>query len=268
MVTEHCGGRPSGSWEPAGLRPGPGGTAVTTAACAQAERQPPAAELTTAFGEDPQRLRLIAAVYVAGQVVVATTAGLPVTRAGVCDCAAADCAVRGVEMDLTEFPVPLPHVLAGAAAGYQATFLWLQSGGIEPADWPYDVALTFLAARDINSCRDTCRQLGRQDLGMQDGFDGAWCILTRRWYAVLQLAYWLAERGVLAGADLQSCLAADPAQRAAATNSYQAWRRRTRYLWQRRAAPLSRTVQSTGSPIPGSCQLHQGQDGSLVTYQW
>lgn len=236
MGTEHYGGRPSGSWEPAGLRPGPGGAAVMTAtACACAERQAPATELTTAFGEDPRRLRLVAAVYIAGQVVVATTAGLAVTRAGVCDCVAADCADRGVELDLV-FPVPLPHVLAGAAAGYQATFLWLQSGGIEAADWPYDVALNFLAACDIISCRDTCRRLGRQDLSMQDGVDGACCILTCRWYAVLKLAYWLAERGVLAGADLQSCLAADPAQRASAASSYQAWRRRTRHLWQRCAA--------------------------------
>ena len=237
MGTEHCGGRRPGFWEPAGLRSGPGGTAVMTAtACAHAERQTPAAELTTAFGEDPQHLRLIAAVYTAGQVVVAMTVGLPVTGAGVCDCAAADCAGRGVEMDLAVFPVPLPHVLAGAAAGYLATFLWLQSGGIEAADWPYDAALSFLAACDINSCRDTCRQLGRQDLSMRDGFEGALCILTRRWYTVLQLAYWLTERGVLAGADLQSCLAEDPAQRASAASSYQAWRRRTRHLWQRCAA--------------------------------
>lgn len=222
---------------------------MTATACAHAERQAPAAELTTAFGEDPQRLRLVAAVYIAGQVVVATTVGLPVTRAGVCDCPAADCANRGVEMDLT-VPVPLPHVLAGAAAGYQATFIWLWSGGIDAADWPYDVALNFLAACDINSCRETCRRLGRPDLSMQDGIEGAWRILTCRWYAVLELAYWLAERGVLAGADLQSCLAADAAQRAVATSSYQAWRRRTRPLWQRRAAhPPAR------------------QDGPWVTYQ-
>lgn len=224
---------------------------MTAAACGHAERQVPASELTTAFGEDPQWLRLIAAVYIAGQVVVATTAGLAVTRAGVCDCAAADCADRGVELDLT-VPVPLSHVLAGAAAGYQATFLWLQSGGIEAADWPYDVALNFLATRDINSCRDTCRRLGRQDLSMQDGIEGAGCILTCRWYAVLQLAYWLAERGVLGGAALESCLAADPAQRAEAASSYQAWRRRTRHLWQRCAATPSGRVNSRRSAPPAA----------------
>jgi hypothetical protein len=250
MDTPHRRARRHGSWEPAGVQPAPGGTAVMTAvACAHAERQVPAAELTTAFGEDPQRLRLIAAVYIAGQVVVATTVGLAVTRAGVCDCAAADCGDRGVEVDFTGFggrPVPLPDVLAGAAAGYQATFIWLQSGGIEAADWPYDVALGFLAACDISTCLHTCRRLGRPDLSMQDAIEGAWCILICRWDTVLQLAYRLASRGVLAGADLQSCLAEDPAQRAAAASAYQAWRRRTRHRWQRCAATPSGRVHSAG----------------------
>jgi hypothetical protein len=223
--------------------------AATT--CARGERQEPAAELTTAFGEDPQRLRLIAAVYVAGQVVTAATVGLAVTRAGVCECAAADCGDRGVEVDFTGFggrPGPLPHLLAGAAGGFQATSLWLQSGGIDAADWPYDVALNFLAACDINFCLHTCRRLGRPDLSMQNGIEGAWCILTCRWHAVLQLSYRLTFQGVLARADLQSCLAADPAQRAAAANSYHEWCRRTSHLWQRRAATPSGPARSTRAP--------------------
>jgi hypothetical protein len=224
---------------------------MTAAACAHAERQAPAAELTTAFGADPQRLRLIAAVYTGGQVVAAATVGLAVTRAGVCDCAAAGCGNRGVEVDFTGFagrPVPLPDVLAGAAAGLQATFTWLESGGIDAADWPYDVALNFLAACDINSCLRTCRRLGRSDLSVQDGIEGAWCILACRWQTVLQLSYRLASRGVLAGPGLRSCLTADPARHAAAASSYHEWRRRTRHLWQRCAATPSGRIHSAGAP--------------------
>jgi hypothetical protein len=120
--------------------------------------------------------------------------------------------------------------------------------GIDAADWPYDVALNFLASCDINSCLHTCRRLGRPDLSMQDGIEGAWCILTCRWQAVLQLAYRLTCRGVLAGADLQSCLAEDPAQREAAASSYRDWCRRTGHLWQRRAAAPCRRVRSAGAP--------------------
>lgn len=212
-----------------------------------AQRQWPAAEVLAAFDADnPQRLRLAAAVHEAGHVIVASTTGWIVTRAGVCDCAADGCRDRGMEVDFRGFGTPdLPDVLAVTAAGYQAMFAWLSSGGIDGHVPPYDAALQIMAADDFNECLDTCRQLGRLDLGMRDGIEGAWRILACRWRAVLDLACLLDSRGVLTRAELRSLLAADQMRRDEAIVSYRSWRRATSDLWRRqpgKPAVVSRRV--------------------------
>lgn len=186
-----------------------------------------------AFGPgNPHRLRLAAGVHEAGHVVVASTVGWVVTKAGVCNCEAADCRDRGMEVDFSGFGEPdLPDVLAVTAAGYQATVAWLRSGRIDSSVPPYDAALQIMAADDFSECLETCRQAGRPDLGMRNGIEGAWPVLVSRWRTVLELACLLDSRGVLAGADLRSFLAADPAQQAEAVSSYRTWRQATSDLW-------------------------------------
>jgi hypothetical protein len=195
-----------------------------------------APEVTAAFGTDPRQLRSIAAVHEAGHAVVAATVGFEVIQARVCDPAAGGEDHDGVTVDVSCYgdrPVPLPDLLAGAAAGLQANCTWLCDGGLDPNQPPYDIALNVLAGPDKAWCLGTSGQAGRPWLTMQHGIEGAWWILTRRWPAVLALAGSLASRGTLAGPDLEPYLFADPAQRADAIRSYEAWRRRTSRLWQR-----------------------------------
>ena len=236
---------PGGYWalhRPARVLPGPAGIqaprrgpAVSPRACTRATHTQPAPEVTAAFGAKAQRL-LAAAVHEAGHAVVAETAGAAVTRAGVCQCIAADCDGKGTEIDLRsgEEDVPLSDLLAVGAAGYLATHIWLQSGGIDGTKPPYDAALSFMAGDDIRYCLDICRQRGRPDLGMHHGIEGARAILVCRWQAVSQLSYSLSVHGVLAGAELHPYLSSDPVQRGEAVSSYRAWQHRTRQLWQQK----------------------------------
>ncbi len=223
------------------MPPGPAGVqalrrapAVSPRACARAVQARPAPEVVAAFGTDSQR-DLAAAVHEAGHAIVAETAGAAVTKMGVCRCTAADCSDKGTEIDfgVSEQDVSLPDLLAVGAAGFLATHIWLQSGGINGIRPPYDNALSFMAGSDIGHCRDICRQRGRPDLGMQDGIEGARGILVRRWQAVLQLSYAVSVHGVLAGAVLDSYLTSDTAQRGEAAGFYRAW--------QQRAWPSGRT---------------------------
>jgi hypothetical protein len=218
---------------PAGIQAPRRGPAVSPRACTRAAQAQPAPEVTAAFGTERQRL-LAAAVHEAGHTVVAETAGATVTRVGVCHCTAADCDDKGAEIDFRarEQDIPLPDLLAVGAAGYMATHIWLQSGGIDSTTPPYDTALSFMAADDIRYCQDTCRQRGCPDLGMHHGIEGAREILVPRWQAVSQLSYSLSVHGVLARAELHPYLGSDPARRDEAVSSYRAWQHRTRHLWQ------------------------------------
>ena len=54
-----------------------------------------------------------------------------------------------------------------------------------------------MAGEDKAYGNSLCQRLGKPDLGMQDGIEGAARILKVRWHAVLSLAYALASRGAL-----------------------------------------------------------------------
>jgi hypothetical protein len=194
-----------------------------------------APEVAAAFGTDSRLLRQAGAVHEAGHALVAATTGFTVTRVR-----AGDPAVTGghgtTDVDTNGYgdrPVPLPDLLAGLAAGVQATCTWLRDCGVDANQPPYASALNVMAAPDIAECQAICRQVGRPWLTMQHGIEGAWWILTRRWPAVLALANALTTRSTLAGADLQPFLSADPAGYAEAISAYGEWRRRTSRLWRR-----------------------------------
>jgi hypothetical protein len=185
---------------------------------------------------DPPRLRMLSGVHEAGHAIAAATMGFTVTQMRVSDPAMIGSGEDGTEVSLGRYsgkPVPLPDLLTMKAAGYQASFIWLQGRGIDGDTPPYDRALNTLAGHDISWCLDICRQFRRPDLTMQDGIEGAWHILTSRWPAVLRLAYVLAARGAMTGGDLQPYVAAGPEGCAAAISSYRAWRTRTSDLWRR-----------------------------------
>ena len=197
-----------------------------------------AAEVTAALGMEPRQLRLISAVHEAGQAIVGATVGFEVAeaRAGTVE----EIGSNEVTIDFGHGQdVPVSDLLSLKAAGYEASFIWLQGRGIDSAEDPYDFALNTLAADDINSSRATCRKIGCPDLTMQDGIEGAALILTHRWRAVLRLAYKLARCGALAGDDLVPYLGADLPQYLAAVRAYQAWQQRTGHLWRRDADPTA-----------------------------
>ena len=190
--------------------------------------------MIAAFGAEPRRLRQAGAVHEAGHALVAATTGFTVTRVHAGDPAVTGGGHGATEVDTSGYgdrPVPLPDLLAGLAAGVQATCTWLCGCDIDPNQPPYDSALNVMAGPDVAECQDICRQVGRPWLTMQHGMEGAWWILTRRWPAVLSLANVLTARGTLAGADLQPFLSADPAGYAEAISAYGDWRRRTSHLW-------------------------------------
>jgi hypothetical protein len=190
--------------------------------------------VTAALGMEPRLLRLLTAVHEAGHVIAAATVGLKVTRAWVTWSRLIG--AGGTGFDYSCYPsriIPLPDLLAMNAAGFQATYTWLEGRGIDGNADPYDFALNAMASADIGWCQDACRQLGRPDLTMQDGIHGAGRILKHRWRAVLRLAYALASQGALPGAELQPYLLADPAQHAEAVIAYHAWRDETGHLWRR-----------------------------------
>jgi hypothetical protein len=203
-----------------------------------AEQRRLAAEVTAALGMEPRLLRLISAVHEAGHAIVGVTVGFEVTEARAETVEAIGSNVVTVDFGSGR-DVPLSDLLSMKAAGYQASFTWLQGRGIDGAEAPYDFALNTLAADDINSSLATCRRLGRPDLTMQGGIEGAALILTHRWRAVLRLAYELARRGVLSGDDLVPYLAADFPQYLAAVRAHQAWVQRTSHLWRRVAGPAA-----------------------------
>ena len=225
---------------------------------ALAERRRLALQVAAALGMDLRQLRPVAAVHEAGHAIVAATVGFTVSQAWVGDPAEIGCDIDGVEVDLSSYAglrIPLPDLLAMKAAGYQATFTWLQGLGVDGNAPPYDRALNTLAGHDISYCLDTCRQLGRPDLSMQDGLEGARRILALRWDAVIGLADALASQGVLAEAGLQPYLTAGPAHHAEAASSYRAWRHLTNDLWRQQPGKpaevwLSESAgnQETGKP--------------------
>jgi hypothetical protein len=191
-----------------------------------------AAEVTAALGMEPRLLRLISAVHEAGHAIVGVTVGFEVTEARVESLDVIGTGGDEVTADFgTGWDVPLSDLLTWKAAGYEASFIWLQGRGIDGAEEPYDFALNTLAGDDINSSLAACRRTGMPHLTMQYGIEGAALILTHRWRAVLMLAYALARRGVLAGDDLVPYLAADFRQYLAAGRAYQAWVRQTSHLW-------------------------------------
>jgi hypothetical protein len=206
---------------------------VTAAANAQRRL---AGEAAAALGLEPRLLRLIAAVHEAGHAIAGATVGFDITaaRAGTIEAADANrvTADFGAGRD-----VPLSSLLTWKAAGYQASFTWLQGRGIDGAQPPYDFALNTLAADDINSSLAACRRLGMPHLTMQHGIEGAAWILTHRWRAVLRLTYALTRRGHLAGGDLVPYLADDFPQYREAIRAHESWRQRTAHLWLRQAAP-------------------------------
>jgi hypothetical protein len=208
-----------------------------------AEERRRAIEVTAALGMEPRLLRLIGAVHEAGHAIVASTVGFEVTEARVESMEMIGSGTDQITVDFSRYPgriIPLTALLAMKAAGFQASFTWLEGRGIDGAEESCDFALNTMAGDDIHWCLNTCRQLGRLGLSMQDGIEGAGRILKRRWRAVLKLAHALAARGVLAGDDLRPYLAADFPQHIAAVHSYQAWRQKTGPLWRRDSSGAAR----------------------------
>jgi hypothetical protein len=195
-----------------------------------------AAEAAAALGLEPRLLRLIAAVHEAGHAIAGATVGFDITAAQAGTVEAADANQVTADFGASQ-DVPLSSLLTWKAAGYQASFTWLQGRGINGAQPPYDFALNTLAADDVNSSLAACRRLGMPHLTMQHGIEGAAWILTHRWRAVLRLAYALTRLGTLDGDDLLPYLAGDFPQYRAAIRAHDSWRQRTAHLWLRRAAP-------------------------------
>lgn len=190
--------------------------------------------VVASLGMEPRLLRLQAAVHEAGHAIVGYTAGLDVAEARVTSPAAS-----GLHGGCTDIPagsyhgpsIPLPHVLAFWAAGFQATFLWLEGRGIDGNEDPHSLVLNAMAGDDKAYCSSLCRKLGKPDLGMQDGIEGAARILKARWHAVLGLAYALASHGTLSGNALQPYLTAGPHQHLLGVRSYRTWLDRTAPMW-------------------------------------
>jgi hypothetical protein len=95
-----------------------------------------AAEVTAALGMEPRLLRLISAMHEAGHAIVGATVGFEVTEAR----AETVEAIGSNEVTVGFGPgrdVPLSDLLSWKAAGYQASFTWLQGRGIDGAGAPY-----------------------------------------------------------------------------------------------------------------------------------
>jgi hypothetical protein len=111
-----------------------------------------AAEVTAALGMKPRLLRLITAVHEAGHAIVGVTVGFEVTEARVESLDVIGVGGDEITVDFDPWrDVPLSDVLSLKAAGFQASFIWLQGRGIDGAEEPYDFALNTLAGGDINS---------------------------------------------------------------------------------------------------------------------
>jgi hypothetical protein len=132
---------------------------------------------------EPRLLRLLTAVHEAGHAIAGQTAGLTVTAARVASAGTTGLCGGCVDIDSGGYHrpvIPLPHLLAFQAAGFQASFLWLEGRGINGNEDPYSSALNALAGGDKSWCSSLCRDLGKPGLGMQDGIEGAARILKAR----------------------------------------------------------------------------------------
>ncbi|QYN41036.1 hypothetical protein K1T35_47700 (plasmid) [Pseudonocardia sp. DSM 110487] len=196
------------------------------------EKQVLAQSVTEWLGLPPRLLRLLSAVHEAGHAIVAHTVDLKVTAAAVASFDTIGLGGDHISISIAagQF-VPAPDILAMRAAGFQASFMWLDGRGIDGNREPYLQALNTLAAGDLNWCTDFSRTVMGRSPMQQHTVPGAYAILSRRWRAVLSLAYALADRGEMTEAQLQPFLCCGPQQQVAAREAYLAWRGETAHLW-------------------------------------
>lgn len=174
----------------------------------------------------PDRARMLSAIHEAGHVVVANTVGALVIRTSVTS--REHIGVDGADETLLDMPGGRAMMLAEQipilAAGFQASYFWLQSRGFTD-ETVLNKALNILGASDWKACVQACAGAGRPDLSMQDGVLPAAQILKARWSTVVRIGYDLAGMGTMTHPDLWPHLIdAARAGHRTALAAYETWR--------------------------------------------
>ena len=132
------------------------------------ERAARSAEVIELLGLDRRRIRLLTAIHEAGHAVVANTVGALVISANV----TSDEQI-GIGDDYTHLDmpggveIPFPEYLTILAAGFQASYFWMEARGFGDTA-TLNKALNLLRASDWNTAKRLCQRWNRPTVASRE----------------------------------------------------------------------------------------------------